>query len=202
MANEAATTHHAAEAQGLVPEPNTDATFAETRHETVHAEPTALALNGAGWVSLAMLAVIAILIWKKAPAAIGRALDRKIDVLKIRIEEAATLRAEAEALKAEYEKRARDAATEAASIVDHAHAEASLIIANAQEHAETLIARRSQMAEDKIAAAERGAVADLRARAAGAAANAAAQLIAARLDADADKPLIDRTIAGLGARVN
>lgn len=202
MANEAATTHDAAETQGLVPEPNTDATFAETRHEPVHADPTALALNGTGWVSLAMLAVIAILIWKKAPAAIGRALDRKIETLKTRIDEAATLRAEAEALKTEYEKRARDAAAEAASIVDHAHAEAAAIIERAQEHAETLIARRARMAEDKIAAAERGAVADLRTKAATAAAAAAAQIIAAQLDATADKPLVDRTIAGLGSRPN
>ena len=41
-------------------------------------EPTALGFDPGGWVALAMLVVFAILIWKKVPAAIGKALDKKI----------------------------------------------------------------------------------------------------------------------------
>ena len=66
-----------------------------------HAEPTALGMDATQWVSLAMIAVFAILIWKKVPAAIGAALDRKIAVIRDQLEEARQLRAEAEALKAE-----------------------------------------------------------------------------------------------------
>ena len=54
------------------------------------------------------------------------------------------------------------------------------------------------MAEDKIAAAERAAIAEVRARAADAAAAAAGAIIAEKHGAEADKQLVDQTIAGLG----
>jgi F-type H+-transporting ATPase subunit b len=54
------------------------------------------------------------------------------------------------------------------------------------------------MAEDKIAAAERHAIDEVRTRAARAAAAAAARLISEEMDAATDKPLVDRTIEGLG----
>ena len=79
-----------------------------------------------------------------------------------------------------------------------ARSEADAILAKAEEDATVLIARRQAMAEDKIAAAERAALAEVRARAAEAAARAAGALIAARHDAGADKPIVDRAIAGLG----
>jgi F-type H+-transporting ATPase subunit b len=91
------------------------------------AEPTFLGLNPGGWVALAMIVVIAILVWKKVPAAIGKALDSKIALIRDQLAEAESLRKEAEALKAEYEARAaarliserHDAATDA-KLVDQA----------------------------------------------------------------------------------
>jgi F-type H+-transporting ATPase subunit b len=56
------------------------------------------------------------------------------------------------------------------------------------------------MAEDRIAAAERQAVADMRAQAAQLAAAAAERLIRDSYSADADKALVDKTIAELGPR--
>ena len=167
-----------------------------------HGEMTALGLPPGGWVALSMIAVFLILIWKKAPAMIGAALDRKIAAIRAQLDEAAKLRAEAEALKAEYEAKAAAADKDAADIVAHAEAEAAAIVAKAKDDAETLVGRRTRMAEDKIAAAERAAIAELRSRAASAAATAAARLIADRHDADADKPLVDKAIAGLGQRPN
>ena len=61
-----------------------------------------------------------------------------------------------------------------------------------------LMARRTKRAEDKIAAAERAAIAEVRALAAETASKAAALVIAEKLDADADRAMIDRSIAGLG----
>ncbi|WP_293972564.1 hypothetical protein [Sphingomonas sp.] len=167
-----------------------------------HGEMTALGLPPGGWVALSMIVVIAIILWKKVPAAIAASLDKKIAGIRTQLDEASRLRAEAEALKAEYESKASAAAGEAASIVSHAYAEAAAIVDKAKADAETLIARRGKMAEDKIAAAERGAVAELRAKAASAAAAAAAQIIGEKLDAGSDKALVDRTIASLGQRPN
>jgi len=165
---------------------------------------TALGFDATGWVALAMLAVIAIMLWKRVPAVIGSALDKKIVGIKAQLDEAASLRAEAEALKAEYQAKAKAAAKEAEAIVAHAKAEADQIVAKAKSDATGLIERRGRMAEDKIAAAERAAIADVRARVADAAAAAAATLIAQNHDATVDKRLVDSAISGIGsnARLN
>jgi len=169
----------------------------EGAHGAGHAEPKALGMDATVWVSLAMIAVIAIMIWKKVPAAIGRALDKKIAHIREQLDEAAELRAEAEALRADYERKAAQAGAEAATMLERAQHEADQIVAQAKTDAAALIERRTRMAEDKIAAAERAAVAEVRAKAANAAAAAAAKLIAEEHDAAADKGLVDSTIAGL-----
>jgi F-type H+-transporting ATPase subunit b len=82
--------------------------------------------------------------------------------------------------------------------VDRARHEADAIVQQAKVDASSLIERRTRMAEDKIAAAERSAIAEVRAKAANAAAAAAAALIAQQHDAEADRAMVDQTIAGLG----
>lgn len=166
--------------------------------------PTAFGMDAAGWVSLSMIVVIAIMLWKKVPAVIGAALDKKIVAIREGLDEAARLREEAEALKAEYEAKAAAAVGEAQAIVAHAHQEAATIVSQAREDAAALIERRGRMAEDKIAAAERAAIAEVRAKAASAATAAAAALLAERHDAALDRALVDRTIAdlGTGTRLN
>jgi len=162
-----------------------------------HAEPTAFGFDATGWVAIAMLAVIAILLWKKVPAAIGRALDKKIAGIREQLDEAAKLRSEAESLKAEYEAKGVAAEGEVRIMRERAQTEADAIVAQARSDAENLVERRTRMAETKIAAAERSAIADIRATAANAAAAAAASLIAERHDAAADKAMTDQAIAGL-----
>ena len=175
-------------------------TGATEDHGGGHAEPTALGFDASGWVALAMLAVFAILIWKRVPAAIGKALDRKIGTIRQQLDEAAQLRAEAEALRAEYEAKAAQADAEAATMIERARVEAEGIVRQAESDAAALVERRTRIAEDKIAAAERAAVDEVRARAATAAAAAAERLIRDRLDAGADKRMVDATIAELGKR--
>jgi F-type H+-transporting ATPase subunit b len=165
-----------------------------------HPEPTALGLDAPQWIALAMVVVLAILIWKRVPALIGKALDTKIAAIRAQLDEAAQLRSEAEAIKAEYEARAAQAEAEAATLLDRARAEAEGIVRQAESDASALVERRGRMAEDKIAAAERSALDQVRAKAARAAAAAAETLIREKLDAGADKALVDRTIEGLGAR--
>src|SRR3982750_613802 len=141
------------------------------------AEPTFLGLNPGGWVALAMIVVIAIMIWKKVPAAIGKALDSKIALIREQLAEAESLRKEAEALKAEYEAKSASADKDREALLERARHEAEEIVAKAKTDAETLIERRTRMAEDKIAAEERSAIEQLRASAADAAAHAAARRI-------------------------
>ena len=161
-------------------------------------DPTGWGLNSTGWVAVAAIIVLVIFLWKKVPAAIGRMLDTRIAAIRTQLDEASKLRAEAETLRAEYETRAKTAQAEAATMREHAHQEAHQILVKAKADAEALMARRAKMAEDKIAAAERAAIAEVRARAADTAAKAAGLLIQQQHGADADRKLVDRSIAGLG----
>lgn len=173
---------------------STEAHGGPTEHE---AGPTLLGLNGGALVSLAMLVFLAILLWKKVPAAIGSALDKKIGVIRAQLDEAAKLRAEAEALKAEYQSKIAAAAKDTEAMRKAAEEEAADLIEEAKAEAAALVARRQKMAEDKIGAAERAAIADVRARAASAATAAAATLLKDTHDAKADKALVDEMIGKL-----
>jgi F-type H+-transporting ATPase subunit b len=173
--------------------------LAEAAHEAgSHAAyPTALGLTPGGWVAMSMLAVFGIMIWMKVPALVASALDAKIEGIKSQLDEAAKLRAEAEALKAEYAAKLADAAKHGETMKAAAAEEAKAIVAKAKTDAKALIERRQKIAEDKIAAAERAAVDALRAKAARTAAGAAAGLIAQTHDARADQTLVEEAIAGI-----
>lgn len=180
-------------------EPHTTTT-AGTEVPHHEAEPTALGLTPPAWIALAMLVVIAMLIWKKVPAAIARALDSKIALIRDQLAEAEALRREAEALKAEYEAKAASADKDREALLERARHEAQEIVAKAKSDAEALIERRTRMAEDKIAAEERAAVDQLRAAAADAAAKAAARIIAERHDPSTDAQIVDRAIKEIAGR--
>jgi F-type H+-transporting ATPase subunit b len=179
------------------PEHTTATTEVAGHAPSEHAEPTALGLTPTGWVALAMIAVFALFLWKRVPAAVGRALDQQIATIRNRLDEASALRAEAEALKKEYQKKAKAAEKDAAAMIERAKHEAEAIVAKADSDAAAMIERRTRMAEDKIAAEERSAINELRASAAAAAARAAEKLIAERHDASADAGLVDQAISGL-----
>ena len=172
-------------------------------HEGVvpHTDPKAVGMDATAWVSLAMAVFILILVIKKVPGLIGGALDGRIAQIKTQLEEASKLRAEAEALKAEYEARLAAAAGEAEAMRKSAEHEAETLLEDAKANAVALVARRHKMAEDKIGAAERAAVAAIRTKAVNAATGAAAALIVQGHDAKADKLLIDDAIKGLGPAV-
>jgi F-type H+-transporting ATPase subunit b len=178
-------------------EPQTTTGTQVPAHES---EPTALGLTAPAWIALAVIVVVALLIWKKVPAAVGRALDSKIELIRDQLAEAESLRKEAEKLKAEYEAKAASVDKDRDALLERAKHEAEEIVAKAKSDAEALIERRTRMAEDKIAAEERAALEQLRASAADAAAKAAARLIAERHDAASDAELVDRAIKEIAGR--
>ena len=168
--------------------------------EQHEAEPTAFMLNPGGWVALAMIVIFALLAWKKVHHAIGRALDSKIELIRNQLTEAESLRKEAEALKAEYEAKAKSVDKDRKALLERARHEAEEIVAKAKTDAEALIERRTRMAEDKIAAEERSAVEQLRSAAADAAAKAAAKIIGDRHDSATDAKLVDQAIKEIVGR--
>jgi F-type H+-transporting ATPase subunit b len=164
------------------------------------AEPSFYGITPPMFIALAMLLVIGLLIWKRVPAAIAGALDSKIALIRDQLAEAESLRKEAEALKAEYEKKAKSADKDRDALIERAKHEADEIVAKAKTDAEALIERRTRMAEEKIAAEERTAIEQLRTAAADAATKAATKLIAEGHDAASDAKTVDQAIKEIAAR--
>ena len=162
-----------------------------------HAEATAFGIAPGGFVALAMLVVIGIMLYARVPAIVAKMLDSRIADIRGQLDEAARLRAEAAALKAEYETKSREADAEIALLKTGAERQAAEIVEKAKADAAALIERHQAMSEAKIAGAERAAVAEIRERAAIAASAAAEKLIAESHDAKADKALVDGAIAGI-----
>ncbi len=170
---------------------------AHTEADGGHAEGPSFIFGPGGWVGLAMLVFLLILVWKGVHKAIAGGLDSKIAAIRESLDEAKKLREEAEALRAEYAAKIANAEKDAAAMLENAKAEADAIVKKATADTKAVIARREQMASDKIAAAERQALDELRAKAADASTAAAAALISEKHDAEADKALADKVISGL-----
>ena len=171
----------------VVPEAAREVAAEATHAGAEHAVgPSAFGMQDYQWVSLAMAVLIAIVLWKKVPGLIAGGLDNKIAQIKAQLDEAKSLRAEAEALRDEY-----------AAKIASAEQDAEAILAKAESDSEAMVARRKRMAEDKIAAAEREAVDGVRASAANAAAAASRAIIADKHDSEADKKLADEVISSL-----
>jgi F-type H+-transporting ATPase subunit b len=167
-------------------------------HGAAHAEPIAFGFAPASWiVAAAMTVLILVALALKVPKMLTSGLDAGIAEIKKQLDEAKQLRAEAEALRAEYAAKIANAEKDAAAMLDHARHEAEAIVAKAEADTTAVIGRREKMAEDKIAAAERGAIADLRNKAAQAATTAARNLIARNHTPQADKALVDAAIGGV-----
>ncbi len=162
-----------------------------------YAAPSAFGIEDYVWVSLAMLVLIGVFLWKKVPGMIVSGLDTRIAQIKQQLDEAKELRAEAEELRDQYAAKIAGAEKDAEAMMESAQREADAILAKAESDSEAMVARRQRMAEEKIAAAEREAIEDVRASAADAAAAASRRLIAERHDREADLKLADEVIASL-----
>jgi len=148
------------------------------------------------WVLIAAIIFVA-LVWKPAGRALGGMLDARANRIAAELEEAHRLRAEAEALLAEYQQKQREAQGDAQAIVAHAKEEAELLAAQAQRDLQQTLERRTRLAEERIEQAEAKAVNEIRATAVDVAIAAAREVIAASLDDTRRAALVDAAITAL-----
>ena len=150
------------------------------------------------WVALALVLFFVLLIYLGIHKKLFAALDARGERIRRQLEDARTLREEAQAAA---ERKHRDAVTEAEGIVAAARREAEALKAAAAKSLEETLGRREKAAEAKIAQAESRALSDVRAAAAEAATQAATALIAEKLDAKNAGALVDAAIAELPKRL-
>ena len=72
------------------------------------------------WVLVAFVAFLALLLYYKVPAIVAKALDDRADAIRKELDEARKLREEAQSLLSDYQRKAREAETEAQSIIEQA----------------------------------------------------------------------------------
>lgn len=166
-------------------------------HAAAHAEPTAFGITPGGYVALAMIVVLLVMLWKRVPQLIAGMLDERIAGIRKQLDEARALRAEAEKLRDEYARKTAEAEKDIAALRASAERQAEEIVEKAKADAAALIERHKVIAAEKIATAERNAVEELRAKVATAAAAAARELIAKQHDEAADRKLADEIIASI-----
>jgi F-type H+-transporting ATPase subunit b len=162
----------------------------------------ALLLEPEFWVAVGFVVMIGIFLYVGAPAMVTRVLDDRARAIEAELAEAARLRAEAEALLADYKRKSANAEAEAAAIVTEARVDAERLAAEMRAALATQIERRGHQAQEKIAQAEAAAMAEIRALAADAAAGAAERIIAARMDPKRASALVEQSIKDLSGKLN
>lgn len=158
--------------------------------------------NAEFWVGVGLLIFLGIVVfWAKAPKAVAGMLDAKTAAIQADLDEAARIRAEAEAMLAEIRGRREDAERQAGEMLKAAEADAARLATEAKAKLEEQIARRADLAERKIANAEAQATAEVKAAAAELAAQAAERVLAARLEGAKSDPLVDAAIVQMANRL-
>jgi F-type H+-transporting ATPase subunit b len=154
------------------------------------------------WVAIAFLLFIAMLAYYRVPAIVGKSLDARAEAIRAELDEAKRLREDAQALLADYKKKALEAEKEAQSIIDSAKREAEALAAESRKALAETIQRRSKLAEEKIARAEAQAISEVRATAVNTALAVAEKLIGARVGGQTGANLIEQSIGDLKGKLN
>jgi F-type H+-transporting ATPase subunit b len=154
------------------------------------------------WVTVAFFIFVAVLLYMGAHKMIVSGLDRRRERIKAELDEAHRLREEARALLADYQRKQRDAESEAQAIIANAQAEAERIAAETKAKMAELVSHRTAIAQAKIAQAEVQALAEVRAAAAEAAVAAAARILAQSAKGPIADELIAQGITAVKAKLN
>ena len=153
------------------------------------------------WVAVALVLFLA-LAYKMGWKSVTSSLDARGDKIRKDIEDAQTLREEAQKTLAEYKRKQRDALAEAEEIIAHAKSEAKRLQEQTQVDLEASLARREQLAMEKIAQAEASAMAEVRDKAVDVAIAATEQLLQSNLDAAQSGAIMDRAIGELSEKLH
>ncbi len=164
-------------------------------YQAFHATPWD---HGSFWVAVAIV-VFAVLFARKIVTPVIGMLDARTAAVQSALDEAAKLKAEAQALLADARARQLQAIEDAKQIIAHAEAEAVRTRHAMAADAKAMAKRRERLALDRIAAAEKAALEEVRAVAIDVATAASTQLLRAGFAAEGNAAMIDQAISGVPA---
>ena len=153
-------------------------------------------------VTIAFVCFVSVVLYLGVPKILAKMLDARADGIRAELEEARSLREEAKALLASYEKKQTEVQAQADRILEAARVEAAAAADQAKADIVTSVARRLVAAEEQIASAEAAAVKEVRDQAIVVAVGAARDIIASQMTAADGNSLIDDAIAQVGAKLH
>jgi F-type H+-transporting ATPase subunit b len=154
------------------------------------------------WVLLAFLIIVFVAFRQGLHKMAGSFFTNRASTVRNQLDEARSLREDAQRILADYQKRQREAEDEAQGIIDQAKRDAKLMATEARQKLDEQLARRRKAAEERISRAEAQAIAEMRGKTADLAVAAAREIIAGRVDDRAQTALIDKSIANVRGRLN
>ena len=163
--------------------------------EAFYADPTF-------WVLMAFILFFVVLFYLKIHKTLAGLLDERSEKIARQIDEARTLREEAQALLAQYQRQQMEASKEAEDIIKHAEEDAKIITDQAEKDREALVARRTQLAEEKIAQSEALAIQEVQQAAVTVAMASARTLIAENVKGGLQEKLVEQSVSDLDKNVH
>ncbi|MEM7774615.1 MAG: F0F1 ATP synthase subunit B [Pseudomonadota bacterium] len=163
---------------------------------------TPLLENTEFWVAMSFVCFVLILVYYRVPGLITGALDKRADAIRRELDDARKLREEAQALLADYQRRAAQAETEANEIVVRAEADAKKLAEETRQALAASLERRTRLAEEKIARAEAQAIHDVRSAAVDRAVLAAEKILKAKSTGPDGDRLVSDSIKALPNTMN
>lgn len=153
-------------------------------------------------VMLGFLLFIGVLTYYKVWGLLGGLLDKRAEGIRDELDEAKSLRDEAQALLASYERKQAEVQVQADRIVEAAKNDAELAAEQAKLDMAVSIKRRLAAAEDQIASAQAGAIKEVRDAAVTVAIAAASDVIAKDMTAKSSTDLISASIDEVAAKLH
>ncbi|MCP4382369.1 MAG: F0F1 ATP synthase subunit B [Hyphomicrobiales bacterium] len=154
------------------------------------------------WALIGLVLFLGLLVYMKVPGAITGALDKRAVSISEELDQARKLREEAQSLLADYQRKAREAESEAEEIIDQAKREAEALGVEARQRMEDYVTSRTRMAEEKITQAEVQALQEVKALSADVAIAAAARLLAAKAKGEVAESLVASAIDDVKSKLH
>lgn len=152
------------------------------------------------WVLVSFLLFVGVFMRFGKGALLGK-LDARIAEIRKEIETAESLRIEAQELLAQYQRKQRDAAKEAETIVAHARESAAQIRAEAESKIAETLKRREEQTQERLQRMEEKAVNDIRAYAAELAVRATHEIIVTEMNEKTNATMVDQSIKAIAGKL-
>ena len=152
------------------------------------------------WYSMSFVIFLFIVVKFSAPV-INAALDKRVADIKKSLEEAESLRVEAQEMLAQYQRKYRDAEIESQKIVEVAKENAQAFRKKSEAEMAKLIKRREEQLEDRLKRMEQNAISEIQKYAAELAMNAANQIILKNLNDNTKNRLVKESIQNIESNI-